>query len=88
MLFVCVSIVNMFLDKRERFLSENAVLVTITPLAVSGVEIQKDQFKSIVPHGYVLTTSCYFRDPSHHALLSTLSFMYVYMHDINTHMHL
>ena len=50
--FVGVSVVNMFLDRKGNYISMNAVLVTITPLAVSGVEVAWEQFKK-KPFGYV-----------------------------------
>ena len=43
--------VNMFLDREEGFISEDAVLVTLTPLEISGVKVDKDQFPPFVPYG-------------------------------------
>ena len=41
----------MFLDTKKGFISEDAVLVTIQPLEISGVKVDSDLFPQFIPFG-------------------------------------
>ena len=41
--------VNMLLEKKDDFLSDDAALLTITPLVISGKTVKKGQFRSFTP---------------------------------------
>jgi hypothetical protein len=44
--------VNMFLDTKKGFISQDAVLVTIQPLEISGVKVDSNLFPQFIPFGF------------------------------------